>query len=174
MTKFHNRTYHFHEFLGLIWQPNTSREQKSQRSRVNSSNKWATPSWETNEILEIKSVIWEIKCDKFWKSNVTKFGNQKCHLRNQMRQIVEIKSVIWEIKCDKFWKSKVSFEKSKASNFGNRKCQLINQNASNFGNQKCHLRNQNASNFGIQKCHLRNQTWQIWKSKVSFEKSKCV
>ena len=25
---------------------------------------------------------------------VTKFGNQTCHLRNQMRQIVEIKSVI--------------------------------------------------------------------------------
>ena len=60
---------------------------------------------QTRQILEIKSVIWEIKRDKFRKSKVpfdkskaTNFGNQKCHLINQTRQISEIKSVIWEIK----------------------------------------------------------------------------
>ena len=59
--------------------------------------------------MEIKSVIWEIKRDKFWtsklsfeKSNASNFGNQNCHLRNQTRQILEIKTVIWEIKRVKF------------------------------------------------------------------------
>ena len=56
---------------------------------------------QARQILEIKSVIREIKRDKFWKSkvsfeksNATNFGNQKCHLRNQRGQILEIKSVI--------------------------------------------------------------------------------
>ena len=56
-------------------------------------------------ILESKSVIWEIKRDKFRKSkvsfeisNATNFGNRKCHLRNQTQQTLEIKRV-------KFWKS---------------------------------------------------------------------
>ena len=69
--------------------------------------------------MEIKSVIWEIKRDKFWtsklsfeKSNASNFGNQNCHLRNQTRQILEIKNPI---------------EKSNAKNFGNEKCYLRNQ-----------------------------------------------
>ena len=56
--------------------------------------------WKSNS-----SVIWEIKRHKFWKSRVsfekssaTKFGNQKCQLRNQ-----------------------------NPSNFGNQKCHLRNQ-----------------------------------------------
>ena len=36
-------------------------EQRTEEPKVTSLNKWATPSWETNEILEIKSVIWKIK-----------------------------------------------------------------------------------------------------------------
>ena len=92
-------------------------------------------------ILEIESVIWEIKFRKskvsFEKSNAIKFGNQKCYLRNQ---ISEIKSVIWEIKRDKIWKSKVLFEKSNPINFGNQKCHLANQTpATNFGNQTCQI-----------------------------------
>ena len=58
--------------------------------------------------MEIKSVIWEIKRDKFWKSkvsfeksNASNFGNQKC---------------IWESKRDKLWKSKLFLEKSNATN----------------------------------------------------------
>ena len=46
------------------------------------------------QILEIKrDKVWKSKVS-FAKSNVTNCGNQKCYLRNQMRQILEIKSVI--------------------------------------------------------------------------------
>ena len=55
---------------------------------------------QTRQSLEIKSVICEIKRDKFWKSkvlfeksNAINFGNQKCHLKNQRRLILEIESV---------------------------------------------------------------------------------
>ena len=46
------------------------------------------------QILEIKSVISEIKRDKFWKSKVS--------FQKSNGQILEIKGVILEIKRDKF------------------------------------------------------------------------
>ena len=64
------------------------------------------PGNQTPQILEIKSVIWEIKRDKYWKSKVVSWEIK--------RDILEIKSVsvIWEIKRDKF---------------RNQKCYLRNQ-----------------------------------------------
>ena len=61
------------------------------------------------QILEIKSVIWEIKRDKFWKSkvsfeksNASNFGNQKCIWEIKRDKLLQIKIVIGEIKRDKF------------------------------------------------------------------------
>ena len=58
----------------------------------------------TRQILEIKSVIWEIKRDKFWKSKVSFEKSNASNFRNQTRQILEIKN---------------AFEKSNATNFKN-------------------------------------------------------
>ena len=71
--------------------------------------------------MEIKSVIWEIKRDKFWKSkvsfeksNASNFGNKKC---------------VWEIKRDKLSKSKLLLEKSNATNL---KSKWHNKNQKDF------------------------------------------
>ena len=135
MTKFHNRTYHFHEFLGLTWQPNTSREQKSQRSLVNSSNKWATPSWTLTK-------FWKSKVS-FEKSKTSNFGNQKCQLRNQ--------------NASHFENQKCYLRNQSASNFGNQKCHLRNQ-ARQILEIKNAFEKSNATNFGNQNCYWRNQT----------------
>ena len=64
-------------------------------------------------ILEIKSAIWLIKSDKFWKSkvpfdksNATNLGNQKCHLRNQTTSFWK-SNMYWKNQTRKFWKSKM-------------------------------------------------------------------
>ena len=87
---------------------------------------------QTRQILEIKSVIWEIKRDKFRKSKVP-FDKSKA---------------------TNFWKSKVPFHKSNATNFGNQKCHLRNQTTS-FWKSNMYWKNQ------TRKMQLRNQRRQV-------------
>ena len=63
---------------------------------------------QTRQILEIKTVIWEIKRVKFWKSKLSFEKSNASNFRNQKSN--------WEIKREKLWKWKVLFEKSNATN----------------------------------------------------------
>ena len=77
---------------------------------------------QTRQILEIDSVIWEIKRDKFWKSkvsfeksNAANFGNRTRHILKSNSSNFGNQKCIWQIKRDKLWKSKLLLEKWNAT-----------------------------------------------------------